>query len=393
MSQFLSAQNWLKELSSEAQFFRKNTEPSLDVVHKILDILGRPDESFAWRIIIGGTAGKGTTCRLVEDVLLHSGKEVATLSSPHIQVITERIRINGELISMESFGKSVLKIKEVSVLASVVPTYYEAIVCAGILAAKEAGCKILIGEIGLGGRLDAVNAIRGKRIAAVTFIGQDHLERFGGKLENLAQEKAGIFTKDACFLLSYEQNFRSIFKKVSSREILFLKGVRKNLNKKLARNICRIVLENSDFVMTKPKLPCRWEKIKSNEGNIIILDGAHSAPRFENILPKLKKISGKKVGILGLGKNHDPEAFKIIENEFDEIFWVKISEIRDSWAPEKLQKIIKRGIVCSDVKSALKQAQDLNGTIFVNSFFLGGEVRNMFYDPVKILEQQTEFPQ
>jgi len=389
MQQFLAAQHWLKQLASEAQFFRKNTPPSLKAVNILLDELGRPDESFEWRIIVGGTAGKGTTCRLVEDVLLRSGKKVATLSSPHIQVVTERIRINGQLISAEDFGSSVFKIKEISEKVSVTPTYYEAIVCAGIFAAKEAGCEILIGEIGLGGRLDAVNAIAGKRIAAVTFIGDDHLEKFGGKLENLAQEKAGIFTKDAVELLSYEQNFRSIFEKVANRDVVFLKGVWKNLNKKLARNICEIVLGTSDFVMEKLTLPCRWEKIGSN----IILDGAHSAPRFENILPKLKKIQGKKVGILGLGKNHDPKVFEIIADQFDEIFWVKIPESRDAWDPEVLKKRIGRGIVCVDAKSALEQAQKLEGTILVNSFFLGGEVRNLFYDPEEVLAQQTEFPQ
>lgn len=400
MSHFLAAQDWLKQLASEAQFFRTNMPPSLAVINALLDALERPDESFVWRIIVGGTAGKGTTCRLVEDVLLRSGKTVATLSSPHIQVITERIRINGKLISMEDFGKSILKIKEVSEKISQKPTYYEAIVCAGIWAAKEVGCEILIGEIGLGGRLDAVNVIRGKRIAAVTFIGDDHLEKFGGKLENLAREKAGIFTKDAVELLSYEQKFRSIFEKVSGKKVLFLKGVWKNLNKKLARNICEIVLGTNDFVMEKIPLPCRWEKMPSpppplpeGEGSKVILDGAHSAPRFENILPKLKKIQGKRIGVLGLGKNHNPEVFKIIADEFDEIFWVKIPESRDAWDPQILKETMGRGIVCSDAKSALEKAQKEGGTILVNSFFLGGEMRNLFYDPQKILEQQTEFPQ
>lgn len=399
MSHFLSAQDWLKQLASEAQFFRTDTSPSLEAVNALLDALNRPDESFVWRIIVGGTAGKGTTCRLVEDVLLRAGKKVAALASPHIQVITERIRINGQLISMEDFGVSLLKIKEVAEKISVTPTYYEAIVCAGIWAAKEAGCEIFIGEIGLGGRLDAVNAVRGKRIAAVTFIGDDHLERFGGKLENLAREKAGIFTKDSVGMLSYEQTFCSLFEKIAGMKIVFLKGVWKNLNKKLARNICRIVLGTSDFVMTNLKLPCRWEIIPLPPTPLlggkrikIVLDGAHSAPRFENILPKLKKIQRKKIGVLGLGKNHNPEVFKIIADQFDEIFWVKIPESRDAWDPQILKKTMRRGIVCPDAKSALDQAKKLGGTILVNSFFLGGEVRNLFYDPEKILEQQTEFP-
>jgi len=247
-----------------------------------------------------------------------------------------------------------------------------------------------------------VNFVRGKRVAAVTFIGDDHLEKFGGKLENLAREKAGIFTADSILNLSYEQNFCSTFRNIAKSEVQFIKGIQQKLNKKLARKICEKVLGTSEFKMRKILLPCRWEilneklKIKNEEcekrEQKIILDGAHSAPRFENILPKIKKIPGKKVGIFGLGKNHDPQIFKIISDEFDEIFWVKIPESRDSWSPEILQKKMGRGIVCSDAKTALASAQKLDGTILVNGFFLGGEVRNLFFDPQKILEQQMEFP-
>ncbi|MCF7846894.1 MAG: hypothetical protein K9M51_02480 [Candidatus Gracilibacteria bacterium] len=388
MERFLEAQNWLKELASEAQFFRNTAPPSLAVTEKILDALDRPDRDFYLRIIVGGTAGKGSVCRLVEDVLLRAGKKVATLSSPHIQVITERIRIGGKLISAEDFGTAILKMKEVSADFEEKPTYYEAIVCAGIWAAREAGCQILIGEIGLGGRLDSVNAVQGKRIAAVTFIGDDHLERFGGKEEHLAREKAGIFTEDSILNLSYEQKYCSILNSVIKSKVELIKGIPRKLNKKLARKICENVLQTSAFEMRKVPLPCRWEKVAPD----VILDGAHSAPRFHFILPKIKKISGKKTGVFGLGRNHDPEIFKIISDEFEEIFWVKIPESRDSWAPEELREKMGRGIVCADSKTALAKARAFGGTVLVNSFLLGGEVRNLFFDPQKILEQQTEWP-
>ncbi len=392
MSQFLAAQAWLNHLESEAQFFRTGVPPSLDVVEQVLDALGRPDESFVYRIIIGGTAGKGTVCRLTEDVLLRSGKSVVTLISPHVQVITERIRINGQLISREDFGSAILQIKKVSEQLSVLPTYYEAIVCAGIWAGKKVGCEMFLGEIGMGGRLDWINSVRGKRIAAVTFIGEDHLEHFDGKLENLAREKAGIFTKDCVKCFSCEQNFRSIFDEISNSKIQYVKGVKNGLNKKIARKICENLLAKSNFEMRKISLPCRWEKIKGSDDQFWILDGAHSAPRFEYILPKLKKITGKKSAILGLGKNHDPESFRIILDQFDEIFWVPIPGGREAWSSEELKSLFQKGMVCSSVEEAITKAQVLSGTIFVNSFFLSGEVRNQFYDPQKILEQQTEFP-
>ncbi len=403
MEHFHKAEDWLIKLSSEAQFFRKDTPPSLEVVQQILDELGRPDQSFEWRVIVGGTAGKGTVCRLTEDVLLRAGKKVATLVSPHLQVITERVRINGTLIDGEIFGKTIKTIQKTCESIDVMPTYYEAIVLAGILSAKNAGCEILICEVGMGGRLDAVNSVQGKRVSALTFIGNDHFEKFDNSIEKLAEEKAGIFTSDSVYNVSYEQKMCSRLNKIAKTEIEYVKGIKAKLNKKLARKICKHVLGHDKFIMRKIQLPGRWEVVNfqfsisnfqfKKTGQKIILDGAHSAPRFEFILPKIKKLKGKKIGVFGLGKNHDPNIFNIVEKEFEEIFWVNVPEARDTWTAEELRKKIGRGVTCPDARTALKEARKLGGTILVNGFFLGGEVRNKFYDPQKILEQRTEFPE
>ena len=193
-SSFDKAMEWLNERASEAQFFRclrreqaclfptegrQSAPPTLKVVNEILDTLNRPDRSFQHRIIIGGTAGKGTVCRLVEDTLERQGLKTACLMSPHLQAVTERIRIGGRLISKVLFGECVLALKNVCRdRRSAVPTYYETIVLAGLLAAQKSEAQVLIGEIGMGGQLDAVNAVQGKRIAALTFVGDDHLEFF-----------------------------------------------------------------------------------------------------------------------------------------------------------------------------------------------------------------------
>ncbi|MCF7812680.1 hypothetical protein K9M59_03770 [Candidatus Gracilibacteria bacterium] len=384
MEYFHQAQDWLLKLASEAKFFRENTPPSLMVMEKILELLGRPDRSFEWRIIVGGTAGKGTVCYRTEDVFLRQGKKVITLTSPHLQVVTERIRLNGKLIGSELFGKAILQIRDIAAQLKLQPTYYETIVLAGILTGKDAGCEIFIGEIGLGGRLDAVNVVGGKRIAALTFIGEDHLQHFG-TLKNMAREKAGIFTSDSVLNLSYEKKFRDIL--TEKGDVQFLTGIESKLNKKLSRKICERVLGHSDFQMQKIQIPGRWEKI----GNII-LDNAHSAPRMKFILPKIKKIKGRKIGILGLGKNHDPEIFKIIAPSLDEIIWTKMVGVRDFWDPKELQKKIGKGIIEPDPIKAFEKAKNDRGTVFVFGMFLSGEIRNLFYTPEKILSQQTQFP-
>jgi len=403
MEHFHKAEDWLMKLSSEAQFFRKDTPPSLEVVQQILDALGRPDQSFAWRVIVGGTAGKGTVCRLIEDVLLYAGKKVATLISPHVQVLAERVRINGVLINADEFGLTLLKIKKVCEELLVIPTYYEAIILAGILSAKNAGCEILICEVGMGGRLDAVNSVQGKRVSALTFIGDDHLEMFDGNIGKMANEKAGIFTSDSVYNVSYEQKMCSTLNKIAKTEIDYVKGIKAKLNKKLARKICKHVLGHDKFIMRKIQLPGRWEKINSQlkitndelleRKQKIILDAAHSAPRFEFILPKIKKLKGPKIGVFAMTKNHDPKSFSPILDQFDEIIWTEVQGEREFHKSEELQKIYERGVFETNPTQALKKAQDMDGTVIVlGSFYLVGILREQFYSSEKILEQQTEFP-
>ncbi len=391
MRNYQKALDWLNELSSEGKFFRVNKKPSLDTINFILNALGRPDKSFQWRVVVGGTAGKGTVCRLTEDVLLEQGKTVATLMSPHLQVVTERVRINGKLISANDFGASILEIKAVSTVKNK-PTYYEAIVLSGILAAKKLGCEILITEVGIGGEWDAVNAVQGKRISALTFIGDDHLKTLGGSLEAIAKTKAGIFTKDTVYAISAEKVFTGILSVKSPIEIKWVKGLPQKMTKKIARKICEKILGNRNFTMRKIRIPARWEKIEN-----IILDGAHARPRFEFIKPKLKKITGSKVAIIAMTKNHNPEDLTSIFDEFDEIFWVTVlSQDRDFWLSNELKHRLGKGNArFDDPLKALTEVQrkfPLSKIFVLGSFYLCGKIRNKYYPASEILMQRTEFP-
>ena len=388
-SDYQIALTWLAALASEKKFFKNKALPSLNQVQKALDLLGRPDKRFDLRVIVGGTAGKGTTCRYVEQTLLQAGKTVALISSPHLQVVTERIRLNGQLISKNDFSTAILKIKQLCESKSLDLTYYEVIVIAGIVAAAEAKVEILVCEVGIGGELDAVNAVQGKRIAAVTFIGEDHLEMFGNSIENLAAAKAGIFTADSILNLTYEQKYSSIFEKKSISKIYYLKGIKQKLNKKLARKICEQILGSTEFKMSKPNLPCRWEKVVPN----IILDGAHSGPRFEYLKQsKLLKYPGPYTLVLGMQKNHSANAFKLLLPYAARIIWTELD--KSAWKAEELQSEHTVGEAIKSPLEALKKAQTYDEPILVTgSFYLCGAIRDYFYSREVILEQQTEWPE
>ena len=387
---YSSALQWLTELSSESAFFKKKALPSLESVNKALDLMGRPDKTFKYRVIIGGTAGKGSVCRIIEQALMQQGVSVGLLSSPHLQVVNERIRLNGKIISRENFTATIFEIKNLIDTEKLPLTYYEVIVLAGIKFAAKNEAEILICEVGLGGEFDAVNAVTGPRLCGLTFIGDDHIEILGPKLENIAETKSKIFTQDSVYNFSYEQNFRSILNKNTYLKIDYIKGIKQKLNKKLARKIIEQLISSNSQIIPPTKTACRWEKV----GDKIILDGAHSGPRFEYLVTtKLRKNKGPYTLILGMQKRHNLDTFNTIIPYAQNIIWTQ-SEEADCFSADELKKHFKVGTVITNPHKALKLAQQNEAPILVTgSLYLCGKIRELFYNSEAILDQQTEWPE
>jgi dihydrofolate synthase/folylpolyglutamate synthase len=141
-------------------------------------------------ITVGGTNGKGSTCAMLESILLHAGYRVGLYTSPHLLHFNERARIGGEAVSDEaltaSFDAVEAKRGDVSL------TYFEFTTLAILRLFAEAKLDAVILEVGLGGRLDAVNAIDAD-VAIVTSVDIDHTEYLGDTREKIGFEKAGIF--------------------------------------------------------------------------------------------------------------------------------------------------------------------------------------------------------
>ncbi|VFP87919.1 bifunctional tetrahydrofolate synthase/dihydrofolate synthase [Candidatus Erwinia haradaeae] len=139
---------------------------------------------------VGGTNGKGTTCRAIELVLLASGYKVGVYNSPHLMHYIERIRICGREVTEEelitSFSVVEMGRKNISL------TYFEFGTLSALWLFREAKLDIIILEVGLGGRLDATNIIDSD-IAIITSIALDHTTWLGSDRESIGREKAGIF--------------------------------------------------------------------------------------------------------------------------------------------------------------------------------------------------------
>src|SRR5690606_13170384 len=140
-------------------------------------------------IAVAGTNGKGSTVAMLEAIFRAAGYRVGTYTSPHILVFNERVHIAGAMASDEVLCEAFERI--VAARQDVPLTYFEYTTLAGLLLLEGAALDVAILEVGLGGRLDAVNLVDAD-IAVITSIGLDHQDWLGDTRELIGREKAGI---------------------------------------------------------------------------------------------------------------------------------------------------------------------------------------------------------
>ncbi len=167
---------------------------SLEDTKSFLEYLGSPEENI--RIIhVAGTNGKGSVCSYLSSVLVKADYSVGMFTSPHLVNINERFCIDGKPVSegvfVEVFVETLRRIMEYD-HESYFPTYFELLFFVAMLLYDVYPVDYLILETGLGGRLDATNAVERPLLTVITEIGFDHMQYLGDTISDIAAEKAGI---------------------------------------------------------------------------------------------------------------------------------------------------------------------------------------------------------
>lgn len=171
-----------------------NFRSGLGRMQRAVDLLGNPERTYPI-IHVTGTNGKGSTIAFMRELFVAHGKKVGTFTSPHIISIHDRICINGQPIAEEDFVRIANQVKEME--KTLLETYdqlsfFELLTLIALLYFKEQGVDLVLLEVGIGGLLDTTNVVTGE-IAVITSIGLDHQETLGDSLEEIAEQKAGIF--------------------------------------------------------------------------------------------------------------------------------------------------------------------------------------------------------
>jgi dihydrofolate synthase/folylpolyglutamate synthase len=168
----------------------KNIEMGLDRVKTVME---RLEIRFDCPVLtVGGTNGKGSTCTMAQAIWQQAGYRTGLYTSPHIHHFSERLRINGNPVSDEEIVRCFCAVEEAR--GHIPLTFFEFTTLAILQILARAELDIVILEVGLGGRLDAVNLIPAD-VAVVTNVDIDHVSYLGDTRELIGYEKAGIFRR------------------------------------------------------------------------------------------------------------------------------------------------------------------------------------------------------
>ena len=185
----------MKTLSEWLAYCEQLHPKSIDMgLERVRSVAQRMGIAFACPVItVAGTNGKGSTCAMLESIVLQAGYRAGVYTSPHLVHFEERLRLNGQSVAADVLVASFARVEAARCHTDAVVslTYFEFSTLAILDAMAQTDLDVVILEVGLGGRLDAVNIIDAD-CAVITSIDLDHTELLGATRELIGFEKAGI---------------------------------------------------------------------------------------------------------------------------------------------------------------------------------------------------------
>lgn len=364
----------------------------LDRIRCALERLGHPERLYK-TVLVAGTNGKGSTCIFLERMLVTSGLSVGTNLSPHVSKYIERFRLNSrcvqdqEIVDLEHEMESLLK--------DVHLTYFEW--CVAIACVLFARHKVDVGifEIGLGGRLDAANAIE-PQVSIITDVSIDHTDYLGNTIDAIAREKAAIARSEIPLVISAENKALHVIKGYACSigaylcevddPVLYntgMDGRHQGINAALALKAAEILgvrLSSGElrYAVNTAFLPGRIESVGILPGRVI-LDVAHNPASMVSLVKYLSKIGFRGIGVLGILKDKDYiKMAGLLRDACTKIYMAPV-ESKRSWQEHHMSGFIgldgyyRFNSIRQAFDTALRAGEDI---VITGSFYSIAEVRD-----------------
>lgn len=352
-------------------------------------------EGLSFKVVsVAGTNGKGSTATFIESIYQQSGVRVAKFTSPHLSNYNERFSINGKYATDEQICNAFAQIE--ALRGGVTLTYFEFSTLAALIIFAFAKVEIAILEVGLGGRLDAVNVVDND-LSIITNIAIDHEDYLGNTREQIGFEKAGIMrTNTPCIcgetqapnsLKAHAAKIHALLEFSSSKYSgdITLIGEHQRQNAALAvqavdalQAFFRVTKAQLESGIRQAKIDARFQ-IKTLGDKTFILDVAHNGAAVQALARTLAKQPQATLAIFSALKDKNITAMI-----------AAISELIDAWilfplateraiGVEQLQQKFSPGdklTVCQNASAAITQANaqtDCQRVVIFGSFLTVGE--------------------
>ena len=414
------------------KFTKKHT---LEHTKTFLKRLGNPaaDRKI---VHVAGTNGKGSVCAYLQAILMAEGKRTGFFTSPHLVSVNERIRVDNIQIDNETFLKvfrKVLKIVRQMVEDGIEhPSYFEFLFGMGMTAFAETDVEYIILETGLGGRLDATNAIDNPALAIITSISLDHTAILGDTIEKIAGEKAGIIkpgvpvffdgsskkaaevikakaselgvscrevTKNAYEIQEVHRKYIAFSRRSAyDKDVIFqvpMCGCYQAMNAELALEALEYLLAGEEIHMDRWKealAELHWEGRMERVGAHITVDGAHNPGAMEAFVESVKALDESERGEMVLlfsavsDKKYDQMIEYLCENLDVKAYVVTQIEDERGVPAEELADVFRRYtdrlVYCKErledaVRTAMNERGETGEIYCLGSLYLVGMMKKL----------------
>lgn len=409
------------------QSYKLGRKLGLDNIKRLLDKLENPQRKLQI-IHVAGTNGKGSTSAMIYQSILEAGYSAGFYSSPHLVKYNERFQYNGKTIGDADLAKAIEKVKlsceELVAEGYDHPTEFEILTAVALSFFDEIGLEYAVMEVGLGGRLDATNAVDEPALSVITPIGMDHLSYLGNDLLTIAKEKAGIIKRHIpvisglqeeevlALLKEVAQEKRAPFSTINEEDLQILRcdlsenrflyrgeeytlallGRHQIDNAILAIEALHLLRENNRIDIDdeeiqkglhKVKWPGRLEKI-SDEPEIFI-DGGHNAHGIRAVSQILNpEEKERRVLLLGMKEDKDyGDVLDMLLPLFDRIFVTQPTGDGVVQVDTLKKEVENRGMKAQGhgdyreaVQLALKSLNEQDQLFIMGSFYLIGVAKD-----------------